>query len=81
MDTTALLASIDAEIARLEEVKRLLSNSGGVKRGRKPGIATAFTFGANRPRKRRKLSAKAVAAIRSAQAKRWAEWHKTHPKK
>ena len=78
MDSNALVAAVEAEIATLHEVKRLLSDDGH-RRGPKP--ATAFTYGANKPRKKRKMSAKARAAIRDAQKKRWAEWHKTHPKK
>jgi len=35
---------------------------------------------AARPRKR-KLSAKALAAIRAAQSKRWAKWKQEHGKK
>ena len=82
MDNNALVAAIDGEIARLTEVKRLLTgNDGVVRRGRRPGIATAFTFGANKPRKKRVLSAAAKAKIIAAQKKRWAAWHKTHPKK
>lgn len=34
-----------------------------------------------RPRKKRVMSTVAKAKIRAAQKKRWAEWHKTHPKK
>lgn len=79
MDATALLASIEEEIGRLQEVKRLLAGNDGVHRGRP--AATSFTFGANKPRKRRVMSAAAKAKIRAAQKKRWAAWHKTHPKK
>jgi hypothetical protein len=79
MDNKALVAAIDEEVATLEKVKALL---GGVaRRGRKPGSATAFTFGANTPKKKRTMSAGARAKIRAAQKKRWAAWYKTHPKK
>lgn len=73
MDTTTLLASIDEEIALLQQVKQLLTGSGGMKSrvGRPP--ATAFTYGANRPRKKRVLSAEARARIAAAQRKRWAK--------
>lgn len=76
MTTNELLSAIDEEISRLEQVKSLLIGEAGNTKAR-----TAFSFGANRPRKRRALSAAAKAKIRAAQKKRWAEWHKTHPKK
>jgi hypothetical protein len=64
MDTNQLLAELDAEIARLEEVKRLLTGSrdgAGIAR-RKPG------------RKRgRTLSPEARERIAAAQRKRWAK--------
>lgn len=83
MNTSELLSGIDDEISRLQQVRALLAGSDGdvVRNGRARGPAAAFTFGANEPRKRHKMSAKAKAAIRAAQKKRWAEWHKTHPKR
>jgi hypothetical protein len=47
MHSNALVAAVEAEIATLHEVKRLLSGEGH-KRGRKPGVATAFTFGSTK---------------------------------
>lgn len=82
MDTNTLLAAIDEEIQRLQQAKALLAgNDGIVRRGRPATPATAFSFGSNKPRKKRVLSAAARAKIRAAQKKRWAEYHKTHPKK
>jgi hypothetical protein len=82
MDTKELLASVDEEIAKLAEVRRLLAGSDGVKRrGPKPGTGTAFAHGANTPKKTRVMSAASKAKIRAAQKKRWAAWHKAHPKK
>jgi len=82
MDNNALVSAIDEEIQRLQQVKALLAgNDGIVRRGLKPGTATAFSYGANKPRKKRVLSAAAKAKIIAAQKKRWAAWHKTHPKK
>jgi len=75
MTTNELLSAIDEEISRLQQVKSLLIGEADTK------ARTAFSFGANGPRKRRALSATAKAKIRAAQKKRWAEWHKTHPKK
>ena len=76
MTTNELLSAMDEEISRLEQVKSLLIGEASNTKAR-----TAFSFGPNRPRKRRALSAAAKAKIRAAQKKRWAEWHKTHPKK
>jgi hypothetical protein len=59
MNTTELLTSIDAEIARLQEARALLAGRDGHVRGRKPG-------------KKRTLSAEARARIAAAQRKRWA---------
>jgi len=67
MDTAGIIAAIDEEIARLESVKSLLSDE------RPIGSATAFTFGANHPRRRRVLSKEARAKIAAAQKKRWAK--------
>jgi hypothetical protein len=76
MTTNELMSAIDEEISRLEQVKSLLIGEAG-----KTKTGTAFSLGAKRPRRRRALSAAAKAKIRAAQKKRWAEWHKTHPKK
>ena len=63
MDTTSILASIDAEIAKLERARDVLSGGIGVGNGR-----TAVTA---KPKKR-KLSAEARKRIADAQRKRWA---------
>jgi hypothetical protein len=71
-----ILAAIDAEIARLEQAKALLSASGAVSAKRKPGrpakVATAVAPKVQKTRKRGKMSAKARERIRQAQIKRWA---------
>jgi len=71
-----ILAAIDAEIARLEQVKTLLSASGTVSARRKPGrpakSVSAATSKIQNTRKRRKMSAEARERIRQAQLKRWA---------
>ena len=67
MDTSELIANIDDEIARLRQVRALLAGDSGRDRGRRS---------ANRPRKRRKLSAEARAKIAAAQKKRWAKQKK-----
>jgi hypothetical protein len=64
----SILDEIDAEIARLHEVRKLLSGAEG-----KPGQKTASksaTAPSKRPR--RKMSAEARAKIAEAQKKRWA---------
>jgi hypothetical protein len=70
VETRQILQEIDAEIARLTQVRHLLAGSKG---------GTSFGYGAKRrsasvdPRKRRVLSAKARKAISDAQKKRWAK--------
>lgn len=65
MDTTEILRGIDEEIARLRQVRNLLSGRDG------HSPAMSFSFG-NRPRKKRVLSAEARAKIAAAQKRRWA---------
>lgn len=65
-----LISEIDAEIARLTQVRNLLAGSEG---------GTSFGYGANRtkatatPRKKRVLTAEARARIAAAQKRRWAK--------
>ena len=70
-----ILSAIDAEIACLEQAKALLSASGAVSAGRKPGrpakVAAVVTPKVQKARKRRKMSAEARERIRHAQIKRW----------
>jgi hypothetical protein len=69
MDHQSILATIDAEIARLHQVRTLLANTGnshGVRNKRRAKEATA-----TKPKKRT-LSAEARARIAEAQRKRWA---------
>jgi hypothetical protein len=70
----SILAEIDAEIARLQSVKVLLSSVETAvvkhKRGR-PAAKTATPAPAKRE-KRRTMSAEARERIRQAQIKRWA---------
>jgi hypothetical protein len=71
-----IVRALDEEIARFEEVRKLLLSSGvGVSsRG-----AASFHYGANltKPaRKRKPLSAAARARISAAQKKRWAKQKK-----
>jgi len=70
MTTHEILAAIDEEISRLQQVKQLLSEDGS----RRPGQATSFAFGSNTGvRKRKPMSKAARAKIAAAQRKRWAK--------
>jgi hypothetical protein len=88
VQTSEILAAIDEEISRLEQVRQLLSDSGNgrAKRGRPAVVpATAFPFGAATvgapPKKRRKLSAAGRARIAAAQKARWAKLKKASAEK
>lgn len=70
MGLNEIIAALDDEISRLEQVRSLLA-------GTKSNVvlaATSFAFGANqgKTRKPRHLSAEARARISAAQKKRWA---------
>ena len=71
-----VLATIDNEIACLEQAKVLLSVSGAVVAKLKPGrpakVATVVTPKVQKARKRSKMSAEGRERIRQAQIKRWA---------
>jgi hypothetical protein len=64
----SIVAQIDAEIARLTQVRSLLAASGKV--STKPTATTKAAAG--KPRKKRRLSAEARKRIADAQRKRWA---------
>jgi hypothetical protein len=70
MGLNDIVAALDDEISRLEQVRSLLSGT----KGNVTQAATSFAFGANqgKTRKRRSLSAEARARIAAAQKKRWA---------
>ena len=71
-----ILVAIDAEIARLEQAKALLSTSGAFVAKRKPGrpakVASIEAPKVQKARKRSKMSAEGRERIRHAQIKRWA---------
>ena len=71
MAIESILNEIDAEIARLQEVKKLLS-SAGVESGKKST--------AGKKRSKRKLSPDARERIAAAQRKRWAAQKKSAKK-
>jgi hypothetical protein len=68
-----LLATIDSEIAKLQQARTLLANSGTVNGGGKPaGIARPKAAG-----RKRTLSPEARKRIADAQRRRWAAQRKT----
>ena len=69
MPIESILAEIDAEIARLKEVRSLLAGSGRVV---SPNAARKAGKAAVKTRKKRSLSAEARKRIAEAQRKRWA---------
>jgi hypothetical protein len=71
METSAILAAIDAEIQRLQHARSLLSRDTVARRG--PGRPK----GAYTSPKRRQLSPEARAKIAAAQRARWAKAKKT----
>jgi hypothetical protein len=69
MDTTEIIETIDAEIARLERARALLNgHTTPVKRGRPTGSTDITTT-----KPRRKMSPEARAKIAAAQKARWAK--------
>ncbi|MGA7524630.1 MAG: hypothetical protein WBW84_19425 [Acidobacteriaceae bacterium] len=83
MQTSEILAAIDEEIGRLQQVRDLLADKNGRSK-RSPRTAaipaTAFPFGVASataaPKKRRKISAAGRARIAAAQKARWAKLKK-----
>jgi hypothetical protein len=78
MGLNEIVAALDDEIGRLEQVRSLLTGA----KGNVAHAATSFAFGANqaKPRKRRHLSAEARERIAAAQRKRWAAQKKAAKK-
>jgi hypothetical protein len=71
MELNQIVAALDEEIGRLQQVRDLLTE----KKGHVAHAATSFVFGANqtkKPRKKRHMSAEARERIAAAQRKRWA---------
>lgn len=72
MDTRTLIAAIDAEISRLQQVKSLLSGTARTQTRKAPAAAKV-----SKPTKRRKMSPAARAKIAAAQRARWARFRKS----
>jgi hypothetical protein len=70
MTIANIVAELDAEITRLEQVKALLSNGQG---SRATGVASGNVVAS---RRKRTLSAEARKKIAEAQRKRWAKQKK-----
>lgn len=68
MSIETILAEIDAEIARLTQVRSLLAGSRAIH----TSGTRSKTSGASKPRRKRVLSAEARKRIADAQRKRWA---------
>jgi hypothetical protein len=76
MDTNRIIADIDTEISKLQQVRALLS-SAAIKKG--PGRPKSTEPKATKPKKR-KMSAKGRAAISAAMKARWAKAKKAAKK-
>jgi len=78
MATLDIIAEIDAEISRLQKVKKLLSSPSNS--GRNGLTANRSTAEKNANRRKRRLSPEARKRIADAQRKRWATQRKTAAK-
>ena len=78
MGLNEIVAALDAEISRLQQVRSLLVAT----KGSVTNAATSFAFGANqsKPRKRRHLSSEARERIAAAQRKQWSAQKKATKK-
>jgi methylase of polypeptide subunit release factors len=81
MELSKIVADIDAEIARLQQAKAILTGAGvPARRGRKPKALTAalaaVSASAPKTRKKRRLSAEGRKRIQEAMKRRWAEHRK-----
>jgi hypothetical protein len=76
MDTNRIIADIDIEISKLQQVRAILT-SVGVKKG--PGRPKSTEPKGTKPKKR-KMSSKGRAAISAAMKARWAETRKAAKK-
>jgi hypothetical protein len=70
MDTTEIIQTIDAEIARLEKTRALLNGDTTSAARREQSLISKST---SKAQKRRKISAEGRARIAAAQKARWAK--------
>ena len=82
MDVTKILAEIDGEIARLQQIRSALTGIDGVSTGKRRGRPKGST-NAPKPakRKKRNLSPEGRKRIADAMKRRWAERRKELAKK
>jgi hypothetical protein len=84
VELSRIISEIDAEIARLQQARSLLTAGSQIpaRRGRKPKALTAATATAapKAKRRKRKLSAEGRQRIREAMKRRWAEHRKNKSK-
>ena len=82
MDVNKILAEIDGEIARLQQIRSALTGIGGVTTGKRRGRPKGST-NAVKPakRKKRNLSPEGRKRIAEAMKRRWAEHRKELAKK
>lgn len=78
MGLNEIVAALDDEISRLQQVRSLLAGTNG----KVTQAATSFAFGASqgKTRKPRKVSAEGRARMAAAQKKRWAAQKKASKK-
>jgi hypothetical protein len=84
VELSRIISEIDAEIARLQQARSLLTAGSQIpaRRGRKPKALTAAapTAAPKAKRRKRKLSAEGRQRIREAMKRRWAEHRKNKSK-
>ena len=73
MDLSRIISEIDSQIANLQNVKALLTDSSAPKKVGRPVKATALVASHGIKKARKPLSAEAKARIAAAQKKRWAK--------
>lgn len=82
MDVNRILAEIDGEIARLQQVRAALTGIGGSATGKRRGRPKGSTNAAKPgKRKKRNLSPEGRKRIAEAMKRRWAERRKEQGKK
>ncbi|MGH9588597.1 MAG: hypothetical protein ACRD3F_16760 [Acidobacteriaceae bacterium] len=70
MSHERIVAAIDEEISKLQQVRKLLQSAGG------SSVVSGLTGRGGKPRKKRVLSAEARQRIAAAQKRRWAKQKK-----
>lgn len=76
MEYSAIIAAVDAELARLQEIRNLLARSGKIPEFKLP----AASRGTKTKSPKRRLTAEGRARIAEAQKRRWAMARKSSRK-